>query len=185
MYLEASSFEDFVETGIETTRDRFEKITYAMDGHAIELKLVDVRTYGGQIRMYMDADGVPIDTGSTTVPMRIKRPFRLAPQSAYVLYFHIKLKNIPKSVIARIIPTKRASEIGILFTDIHTDGGELTVTVLPLRMVEVLEGFPLAWLVFIPKENRGTERSENNEDVVSTVRPTPRKSNAKNSRTRS
>ncbi len=193
MLLEAFKFEECVDFVEGFPGDRFDKINYELGGSGIELRVIDVRTYGGAVRLYLGDNGEPIDTGSITTPMRIKRPFRLAPMSAYVIHFHLALKELPKNVVARIIPTETMAKLGILFTDMHVTEGALQVTAVPLRMVEVTEGYPLALLTFIEKECDETtcddEKDENtnenaNANANANKSPKKGKKNAKNSSTR-
>lgn len=121
---------------------------YQINGMGLVLRVVDIRTYGGQVRLYCDEEGNPVDTGSTTVPMRIRRPFRLAPQTAYVVKFQLEVTDLPENIVARVVPTPKAAEMGILMTESFVTDGEVTVTILPLRMIEITEGYPLALLTF-------------------------------------
>jgi len=110
--------------------------------------------------------------------MRVKRPFRLAPQSAYIVQFHLSLEELPDNVIGHIIPSERMAEIGVLFTDMYVSKGDLFVTVMPLRMLEVIDGYPLAYLTFIRKyslESFDTSDDHSAPSIADSI--TPKKSN--------
>ena len=196
MFLDASRFESYLDWHSGYQSDAYNKIDYALDGNAILLRLVEARTYGGQIRMYLNAEGKAVDTGSTSNPMRVRRPFRLGPMSAYILHFHLSVNDLPEEAVAHIVPTEQMAKIGVLFTDVHTSEGDLVATIVPLRMIEICEGYPVALLTFIPKEactmNKDDEKEEKTEEKKESAPKTKAKTsstkkagnNAKSTRTR-
>jgi len=151
MLLDARQFESHLELRRGLLKSSFrKKIVY--EGSAIILRMIDVHTYGGIIRLYEDADGRAVSTGATTVPMRIKKPYRLVEQNSYILHFHLSLKTLPTNVIARIIPTDALAKAGIIFTQSLITGGDLEISAITLRRIEVVEGHPMGLLTFYPVE---------------------------------
>jgi hypothetical protein len=153
MILEAWQFEKNLAYHSGWSGDsRFGMIDYDDEGTGILLRVIDIRTYGGKVSLFIGPEGKTIETGSTTTPMRVRRPFRLGPMNAYVVHFHLSIQErLPDNVVAHIVPTKKLGELGCLITDIHTVEGDLVATIVPLRMIEVEEGYPIASLTFLSK----------------------------------
>ena len=151
MFLDARQFESHLELRRGLSKGDFrKKIVY--EGNAVVLQMVNVRTYGGIIRLYVDSEGKSVSTGSTTVPMRIRNPYRLTEQGSYIIHFHLSLTELPTNVIARIIPTEALAKAGIIFTQSLIKGGDLEVSAIPLRRIEVVERLPMGLLMFSPVE---------------------------------
>ncbi len=151
MLLDARQFESHLELRRGLLKSSFrKKIVY--EGNAIILRMIDAQTYGGIIRLYEDVDGRVVSTGATTVPMRIKKPYRLTEQNSYILHFHLSLKELPTNVVARIIPTDALAKAGIIFTQNLITGGDLEISAFTLRRIEVVEGHPMGLLIFNPVE---------------------------------
>lgn len=141
-------------------------------GNGVILRLADVRTYGGIMRYYLDANKRPVRTGSATVPMRVTSPYRLSENGAYILLFHLAVSNLPDDVYCRVIPTGEVGNDGLLFNTNLIQEGSIEVASLSLRKIEIHSGYPVGLLVF----EKYAEETKQYQGV---------KSNAKSSSTKS
>lgn len=179
MILRADQFEEYIDFRSGFKTDRFEKIAYDVRETGILLRLIDIRTYGGQARCYLDSENEPIVTGSNSVPMRIKRPFRLAAQSSYIFYSHLQLRELPEDVIAYVQPSSIVQSLGIVFSDNLFTEGDIEFSAIPLRALELCEYFPIGSLRFSKIES--SDEVVNEEVKTDSESSNKRKTNEKSS----
>ena len=176
MLLDARQFEDLV--GV---RDGLKKRKYARfgyDGNAIILKAIEMRTFGGMVRFFLDKDGKPHTTGSTTQPARIKDRFIMSAPGTYVFMTQLKIAKLPPGIVAKVIPTYEIGTCGLMIGSWVTKGGHnLDIPVLCTRRMEIYPDYPFALLVFdleqtldeepngiVEEETRTEEETETEEE---------------------
>jgi hypothetical protein len=167
MILDARQFEGLLKRREGIADKGLPDVEYYRGENMVILRLIDVRTFGGVIRFYRGPNDALFTTGSTTIPLRLRRPFRLAATGVYVWYFHLSLVGLPKEVTAFIEPTPQMSEAGVYFTGSHFIGDEpheLTSVAMMGRMVEVEEDYPVALLGFMPQQVLETETATVEEE---------------------
>ena len=184
MILDARQFENLVRLKEGLPNKGLPDVEYFQDGNLIILRLVDIRTYGGIIRFYKGEDAVLHSTGSSTIPMRIRRPFRLAASGVYVWYTHLDLHSLPSELMAIIMPTPEIADAGVYFTGGPFIGNklhELKVTAMIGRQIEIDEDYPVALLGFMPQQVLENEKSNDSsrfdglsESAFATERVSPK-----------
>lgn len=154
MILDARYFEKYVHPreGLMKKEHR----TLVFTGHAIELCLVDARTFGGVIRFSIDNKGLRRSTGSSSQPMRIRNPFRFAEMSAYRIMTQFQLLGLPENIEAFVEPTPQMAKEGFLILSSSYREGAIEFTVIVTRKMEVSPDYPVAELKFRELE---TEKS--------------------------
>lgn len=134
------------------------KVRY--DGSSVILRVSDIRTFGGIIRLYNDANGQLVHTGASSNPMRVHDPFRLSESGAYILQTHLSMKDLPEGVFARIEPTETLAWAGVIFAQsmFRTGVRPLDVNAYTLRRFEIDRGVPIALLSFYEDGAATTEK---------------------------
>lgn len=144
------------------------------DGNGVILNLEDVRTFGGIIRFYTDADGKTASSGSQSQPVRVRNPIRLPEMSSFKLKLHLQIKSrLPVGVVAYITPTPELAEAGLVFCHKWIkDDGPLEVSAMAMRKMELETGYPVAMLVFTMEQDAsvpGIEDEVEEEETVTIV----------------
>ena len=173
MFLNALDFEKYV--SVRSLVDG--KIEYESDGSGVILTLADIRTFGGQARCYLNPDNKPVVTGSGTVPMRIRRPFRLAAQSSYIIYTQLLIHDLPDNIKVMILPSDSIRDVGLIISNGLYGNGDIVFSVVPMRAIEIIEGFPIAKLCFVD-----VSFTENIKIPVAKVEKKSQKSKTKNTK---
>ncbi len=147
MLLDARQFEDLVSVREGLNKRKYTRFGY--DGNAIILKAIEMRTFGGMVRFFLDKDGKPHTTGSTTQPARIKDRFIMSAPGTYVFMTQLQIAELPPGIVAKVIPTYEIGTCGLMIGSWVTKGGHnLDIPVLCTRRMEIYPDYPFALLVF-------------------------------------
>ncbi len=147
MLLDARQFEDLV--GVRDGLDKRRYTRFGYDGNAIILKAIELRTFGGIVRFFLDEEKQPHTTGSTTHPARIKDRMSMTDMGSYVILSQLQLKKLPDGIVARVIPTYEIGMAGLMIGGWVTKGGHsLDIPVFCARRMEINPNYPFAMLVF-------------------------------------